>query len=355
MMKASAFDRNGKTSQIKIEKPMPEKDQILVKVLYSALDPSIQSMLKRDFKSNFLHAKTNPLILGWHFSGVVEGIGQESSMSTCVITSTSTNPTENYAVGDQVWGHLQYEPSQRQGAFSEYIVVSKSDCAKIPGTDPSLETFAAAATESITALQALCDYGGLDKHKPGNNSDKSVLILGAGGGVGAAAVSIAKCLGVGSITGVCSTRDIERVRELGATTVLDRKEKTQQDPFALARKNGKNYDVIFDAPALYSASRALRVVRPRRGTYDATLPSFGMVWAFLGTCFALSKKRVRFVECHSTRTDLEQLGQWLKDGKLHIHVDSTFNVRALEDAYRRQRSPQKVGRVVIKVADGWDV
>lgn len=342
MMKATAFDRKGNTSVVQLEMPKPNKDQVLIKVLYSALDTSIESMTKRDFKSNFLHARTNPLVLGWHFSGVVETVGGD----------TTTSPP--FTVGDHVWGHLQYEPNQRQGAFSEYIVVSTSDCAKVPETKVSLQTCAAAATESITALQALCDNGRLDKHNPEKNKQKSVLILGAGGGVGSAAVGIAKILGVGTITAVCSTRDVQRVRNLGATVVLDRKQKTQQDPFAVARKAGVHYDVILDSPAMYSASRALSVLRPTGGTFVATLPSFGMIWAFFGTCLTFSKKRIRFVECHSTKDDLDLLGQWLEAGKLDIHIDSVFNVRALDDALRRQKSPQRVGRVVVKVDGGWD-
>ena len=127
MMKAVAIDREGKASSVQLEKPKPTKsDEVLIKVLYSALDPSIQSMMVRDFKSNFIHAKTKgSMILGWHFSGVIEEVGvYGSSTMQDATTDSKDSKSSGFVVGDHVWGHLQYEPKQRQGTFSEYVVVS---------------------------------------------------------------------------------------------------------------------------------------------------------------------------------------------------------------------------------------
>ena len=232
IMKAMAFDKTGKTKLTMVPIPTVQKNELLIKVKYSALDPSIESMMKRDFKSNFLHAKTNPLVLGWHFVGKVVQIGQQQQQQS----SSSKEKQTKFSIDDMVWGHLQYEPSQRQGAFAEYITVEVSACSKIPD-QVSFPTLAAAATETMTALQALCNNAGLDKENIENNHNKSVLILGAGGGVGSAAVAIAKCLGVDNITAVCSTKDMDRVKALGATKLIDRKKQGQERSIYVSQEN----------------------------------------------------------------------------------------------------------------------
>jgi len=116
-------------------------------------------------------------------------------------------------VGDDVFGHLQYDSQTIQGSFSEYIGVPDTDCAKKP-TDVAFGVAAATPTDAMTALQ---DEGGLEE-------GMRLLVLGGGGCVGAAAIQIAKALGASHVTATCSTRDVERVRSLGADDVIDRRD-----------------------------------------------------------------------------------------------------------------------------------
>jgi NADPH:quinone reductase-like Zn-dependent oxidoreductase len=206
---AMAF-QTGETTVVDVAKPkVVAPTDVVVKVQYSALDTAVENVVKKTFAGFFLHAKAEPLVLGWHYAGAVEAAGADAE--------------HDLKKGDAVFGFLEYDPRQAQGSFSEYVRVRADQCARIPpGVDP--KSAAAAATGSVTSLQALRDCGGL-------SASQSVLILGAGGGVGSAAVAVAKRLGA-RVTAVCSARDVERVRGLGADEVLDRAE---VDVFAVPR------------------------------------------------------------------------------------------------------------------------
>jgi len=316
----------GESRTTKIAKPSIEGQptDVLVKVKYSALDTATKDVVDKTITGYFVHSRSNPLIVGWHYSGTVIALGSETEEQFGLHT------------GDEVWGFLEYSPKQKQGAFSEYIVVAANKCARVPST-VDLKVAAAAATESITALQALRDYGEL------TSGESSVLILGAGGGVGSAAVGIAKRLGAKHVTAVCSTKDVKRVKLLGADVVLDR---SKVDVFAI--ENNK-YDLIFDTPAKYSALQCFKSLTPK-GHYVVTIPSFSLVAAkFVGL---FNGKTASFVECDSNRKDLELIGQWLVDG-LVVDIDSTYPIRDIQKAMVRQQDKSKVGRVVVEVLGGW--
>jgi NADPH:quinone reductase-like Zn-dependent oxidoreductase len=302
----------GQAKIIDVEKPTVLPSDALVHVMYSALDPCLKAVVEKELSALFVHARTDPLILGWRYVGKVVEVGAD---------------VKDLAVDDQVWGFLQYEPSQKQGAFAEYITVNPADCALHP-KNVSLDILAAASTEGLTALQAMRNYGGLEE-------GKSVLILGAGGGVGAAAVQIAKNLGA-HVTAVCSTKDMD--------VVIDR---TSDDP--LGSKTA-TYDVIFDTPGQYSATDFIRKLKPK-GSSVATKPSLSMAMGMILSLF--NGKGSKFVQAKSNRADLELVGSWLSEGKLSIEIDSTHDVKDLELAISRNNERAKVGRVVIKVEGGW--
>merc|ERR1712013_415568 len=145
--------------------PSKEGQDLLVKVRYTAFDTVLDYFLpKRDMGASYVRdLKSKPLILGYHYVGTVV----EKSLSV-----TNAN------VGDVVYGHLDYKPDQKQGTLSEYILVTTDGC--VPAPKGVEETIAAASTtESLTALQALRDEGGL---------------------------------GASSVVAVCGTKDVERVR-----------------------------------------------------------------------------------------------------------------------------------------------
>jgi NADPH:quinone reductase-like Zn-dependent oxidoreductase len=323
-MKAIQFTFRGEHSFVEIPKPVPATDEVLVKVINSALDTSVLNILKKTIVGYFIHALTEPLYLGYHYSGTVEAIGSG------VI---GLNP------GEAVFGHLQYTPNQTQGTFAEYVKVKRSDCAVKPQV-VSHAIAAASTTGAITALQGMRDLGGLGK-------GQRILIVGAGGAVGSSAVQIAKVLGASCITAICSTKDVEQVRHWGADSVLDRS--VEPDIIKKLCSDAKPFDVIFDtANALPTA--ATRLLAPK-GVLVNTVPTPTFVWNKIKLLF--SSKEVGFINCHSKAEDLTLIGKWLEEGDLSIPIDSTYPVKDIEAAIKKQQASKK-GRVVINVADGWN-
>jgi len=319
-MKAIELEyKSGTDSVIEVTKPKAKDSEVLIKVKYSAIDTATKDVVQKTLTGYFIHARTKPLIVGWHYSGTVEAVGSNVG---------------NLKVGDKVWGFLQYEPSQKQGSFAEYITVESDECAHVP-ENISLKDATAAATESLTALQAMRNHGDLAENK-------SILILGAGGGVGSAAVQIAKNLGA-HVTAVCSTKDVTRVKGFGADVVIDR---TKTDFFSAIT----TYDVIFDTPSQYSPWRSFKYLKPK-GTYVVTIPSMGFLTAKFLSLF--NGKKASFVECKSVSKDLELVSGWLSSGELKIDIDSTYSIKDIGDALKRQVDKAKVGRIVIQVEEGW--
>jgi NADPH:quinone reductase-like Zn-dependent oxidoreductase len=266
----------------------------------------------------FLHAKTSPLVVGWDFAGTVDARG---------------DGVKDIDEGAAVWGHLAYSMSQTQGTFAEYVTLPRAALAAKPDDVP-YHAAAAAATVAMTSLQSLRDLGGLGE-------GRRALIIGAGGGIGSVAVGIGKRLG-GHVTAVCSTKDVERAKALGADAVIDRK---KADPL----DTESSYDVVFDTPAVYSFGRCAKILRAG-GTYVTTLPDVALVTGMAHALF--TTKRCRFVQVASKRADLELVGRWLSDG-LEVPIDSRHAIADLDAALKRQIDRGRVGRVVVDVAEGW--
>jgi NADPH:quinone reductase-like Zn-dependent oxidoreductase len=301
-----------------IPKPTPGPGEVRVKVIASAVNAGEEKVIGRDLVGRFLHARTSPLVLGWDVAGTVDALG------------------DGVTDGDElaaVWGHLAYSPSQKQGAFSEYVTLPREALAAKPDDVPYHVTVAA-ATVTMTSLQSLRDLGRLGE-------GGEALIIGAGGGIGSVAVGIGKRLG-GHVTGVCSTQDVERVEALGADPVIDRK---KSDPLDAESA----YDVVFDTPAVHSFGECAKVLRAG-GTYVTTLPDAALATGMARALF--TSKRCRFVQVASKRADLELVGGWLSDG-LEVPIDSHHRIANLDAALKRQVERGRVGRVVVDVAGGW--
>ncbi len=302
----------------RIPKPTPGKDEVLVRVSASAVNAGEEKVIGGDLVGRFLHRRSSPLVLGWDVAGTVEGLG-----------AGVTDLDE----GARVWGHLAYSPAQKQGAFAEHVTLPRPQVAATPADVPD-HVAAAAATVTMTALQSLRDLGRLGE-------GDSALIVGAGGGIGSAAVGIGKRLGA-RITAVCSRRDLERVGALGADEVIDRK---LSDPLAL----DSAYEVVFDTPAVHSFGECAGVLGPG-GTYVTTLPDLSLITGKARALF--TSKRCRFVQVASRREDLELVGGWLSDG-LVVPIDSRHGIADLGAALARQREPTRAGRVVVDVDGQW--
>jgi len=316
---------NAKPQIIQTDKPTPNEDEILVKVQYSALDTALEPVIRKTFVGGLVHKRTNPLFCGWHFSGVVEEVGSKVSDFQC---------------GNEVFGHLPYSSSTTQGSLSEYISV-KHDAVAIKLKSIEMDMSAASTTEPLTALQALRDIGKLPKQ------GGHVLINGAGGQVGSCAVQIAKALG-SEVTAICSTKDTNKVTELGATTVIDRK----KTPNVLGQLKPGQFDVIFDTPGKLSARKIAKFLKGK-GVYVNPSPD-DMMDFLLGKLYTLfSPKSVSMIMVKPKKADLEQVMQWLEDSSLKINIDSVHDIKHCAAAMERQNDLSKNGRVVVKVEGGF--
>ncbi|KAA3618350.1 MAG: NAD(P)-dependent alcohol dehydrogenase [Calditrichaeota bacterium] len=316
-MRAMAVNKES-VEMVEIPKPNPGTNEVRVKVISASVNPAEEKVISGGFVGRILHAKTSPLIVGWDFAGTVDEVG---------------NGVSDLEKGTPVWGHLAFSNKTRQGSFSEYITLPRTELAVKPDNVPS-HIAAAAATISMTSLQSLRDIGGLQK-------DGKVLVIGAAGGVGSVAVGIAKRLGA-HVTAVCSTKDVERVTALGADLVIDRK---KSNPL----ESESEYDLVFDTPAVHSFGSCAKTLKAK-GTYVTTLPGPELISGMIKAIF--SSKNCRFVAVVSKSADLELVGEMLNDGMM-VPIDSRHKIADLGVALKRQTDPARSGRVVVDVADGW--
>jgi len=236
-MKAMVYDRYGDPDVLElreIDKPELTDDSVLVRVNAASVNPYDWHMLTGApylvrTQAGWRRPKTG--LIGMDFAGVVEAVGKD-------VTQMKT--------GDEVYGC-------RSGAFGEYVCVRRSIAPK--PANLTFEEAAAVPMAGVTALQALRDKGKL-------RAGQKVLVNGASGGVGTFAVQIAKAFGA-HITAVCSTRNVDSVRSLGADRVIDY---TQED----FTRGGDRFDLIVDVAGNHSWSETKRVM-----TADATLVIVG--------------------------------------------------------------------------------
>jgi len=323
-MKAVALLKDGSAEVTDIARPEAKRGEILVRVEYSALDTAFEEVASRTFiPGSLLHSlRARPLVAGWHFSGTVEGTGDGTAW---------------LKVGDEVFGHLQYSGSTRQGSLSEYITVPEDECSKVPDGIP-LTTAAAAPSEALTAVQGLRKAGALE--------GKRVLVVAAGGAVGFLSIQMAKVMKASEVTGICSTKDVGRVKGL-VDDVIDRTEIDITKQLA-----NKKYDVIYDTSGKYSILQ-LKYALKKGGTFVSTIPSplNSPPLSYLVKALTGRANVSLMVQCN--RPDLETVGGWLAAGKLEVPIECTHGVKEIEAARERNRSPKKRGRVVIKVKGGW--
>src|SRR5206468_11583313 len=212
-----------------IGKPVPKDDEVLVKVRAASINPYDWHFVEgTPYVVRAMGVglrKPKDIRLGVDFAGTVEAVGKNVT---------------NFKPGDEVFGG-------RGGAFAEYVCPRASRAVALKPASASFEEAASVNIAGITALQALRDKG---KVQPG----QKVLINGASGGVGTFAVQIAKSLGA-DVTGVCSTRNVDLVRSLGADRVIDY---TKED----FTKSAERYDVMLDNVGNHSLSECRAVLTP---------------------------------------------------------------------------------------------
>jgi NADPH:quinone reductase-like Zn-dependent oxidoreductase len=263
-------------------------------------------------------------VRGTDVAGVVEAVGKNV---------TDLQP------GDEVFGSGWANTLAAQvGTFAEYSVAPASQLIEKPAT-LSFEEAAASVMSGVTALTAICDVGRVG---PGT----TVLINGASGGVGTLAVQIAKALDA-DVTGVCSTRNVELVRSLGADHVVDY---TKED----FTRGERRYDLILDNVMSHPPSATARVLTPTGLLIPNSVGNSGGVFGGLprvarAALLGRGSTRVQFVTCVVNRENLAALAALLESGDVKVVIDHVYALRDAADAIDHMLGHHARGKVAIVV------
>ena len=328
-MKAVVYTEYGSPDVLQlrdIKKPVPNDDEILVKVHAASVNPLDWHFIRgTPFIGRLgLMGLRKPKVprLGVDYAGTVEAVGKNVSL---------------FKPGDEVFGG-------KTGAFAEYLCTRADRAVTVKPANVTFQQAASVPIAGVTALQGLRDKGHV---QPG----QKVLINGASGGVGTFAVQLAKLFG-GEVTGVCSTRNLELVRSLGAEHVIDY---TKED----FTKGKERYDLILDNVGNQPLSGFRRALDSKGslvmigggGPNDGGLigPMGRPVKALLMSPFTSQKMGMFMAEL--TKGDLTTLGDLMQTGKVTPVIDRTYPLREIPDAIRYLEEGHARGKVVINVGD----
>ena len=325
-MRAVVYDRYGPPDVLRleeVERPTPKEDEVLVKVHATTVNRSDvhtreanrSSGLAISLLSRLVSGLRRPRqrILGSEFAGEVEAVGATVS---------------EFAVGDQVFGST----GLTFGAHAEFM------CTRDTGRIARMP-----AGMSFEEAAPICD-GALNAQTCLTQADlrtgRSILIYGASGAIGTAGVQLARYYGA-DVTAVCSTKNLEFVRSLGADRVIDY---TKED----FTKNGQTYDVIFDAVGKHSFKRCRGSLEPG-GLY---LPTDGPVNILLALMPSRKgAKRVVFqIPPRQTKKDVLFLKELIEAGKFRPVIDRSYPLEDVVEATRYVETEQKTGNVVLTVS-----
>jgi NADPH:quinone reductase-like Zn-dependent oxidoreductase len=324
-MRAIVYCEYGSPDVLKlmeIAKPVPGDNQVLVRVHAASVNPYDWHFIRGEpyiMRLGVGLRKPKATRIGVDFAGRIEAVGK--------------NVTQ-FKSGDEVWGG-------KTGAFAEYVCASEKGVALKPA-NITFQEAASAPIAGLTALQAVRDKA---KTEPGGK----ILINGASGGVGTFAVQIAKSFGA-DVTGVCSTRNVEMVRSLGADHVIDY---TKED----FTKGQQRYDVILDNVGnqpLLSLRRALTakgkyVMIGGGGVADQGLlgPMSRPIKAMLLKPFV--SQEMGMMMSNPTQADYKMLADMMEAGKVKPVIDRTYKLNEVPDAIRYLEQGHARGKVVITV------
>jgi NADPH:quinone reductase-like Zn-dependent oxidoreductase len=297
------------------QRPVPAEGEVLVRVVAAAVTAAdVAARSGRPLFSRLFFGLRRPKwpVLGSDFSGEIVELGPGVT---------------DLAVGDEVWG----ASGPNFGAHAEFVVVAASGAIALKPTTYSHVDAAAVLYGALTALPFLRDGAQL-------RAGQRILVNGASGGVGTAAVMIAKHFEA-EVTAVCSGRSADLVRSLGADQVID----YGVDDFT---DSGERWDVVFDVAGRSSFSRSRRVLSPS-GIYLSTVPSAGVL---LASIVARGRAKIMFtglLPVAAVRGDLAQLERLAASGELLPVLDHAFPLAAIAEAHSRVEHGPKSGNVVL--------
>jgi len=323
-LKAIVYVRYGQPDVLQLkelEKPLPDPDQVLVKVYAASINYGDWGLLRG--KPFFLRLVDGGLlspkkqVLGSDIAGRVEAIGRK---------------VKQFQPGDDVFGDLS---GCGRGGFAEYVSVPEKVLALKPNNLSYAES-AAVPMAGVTALQGLRDIG---KIQPGNK----VLINGASGGVGSFAVQIAKSFGA-EVTAVCSTQNLGVARSIGADHVIDY---TKED----FTKNDQAYDLILSANGYHPISDYRRALSPG-GIYVCSGGSLAQIFQAMILGPRMSKaggKKLTNLSQKSNQPDLVFMKELLESGKVVPVIDQLFPLSEVPEALWYFGEGHAQGKVVITI------
>ena len=317
-MKADIYEEYGAPDvlQLKeVEKPTPKDNEVLIKVYATTVTAGDLKTRKADpFFLRFMFGliRPNMNILGSEFAGEIESIGAD---------------VKKFKKGDQVFGN-----SMVGGTYAEYMCLPEEGVVAIKPANMTYEEAAAGPSGAIVTLQGLRKYN--------IQSGQKVLVYGASGSLGTAAIQLAKVFGA-EVTGVCSTTNVEMVKSLGADKVIDY---TQED-FA---KNGETYDLILDVVGKSSFSKSKGSLKPS-GVYLSSWPSLPLVLQVIWTSMIGGKKAKIMTENPSLKS-LMFIKELYEGGKIKPVIDRRYPLAQTAAAHSYVNTGRKKGNVVITLA-----
>lgn len=297
-----------------VEKPVPNDNQVLVKVHAAAVSITDTYFRKGDpFITRLFVGLSKPKnnIPGVELSGKVESVGKDVTL---------------FKPGDPVYGST----STDFGAHAEYKCLPEQGALAIKPANASYGEAAAVCDGGLTALTFL-------KEKAKIQNGQKILINGASGSVGSYSVQLAKYFGA-EVTGVCSGANVEMVKSLGADYVIDY---TKED----FTRGGKTYDIIFDTVGKSSFSRSKPALKPK-GLYLSTVLKFTVIMQMLRTSLVGSKKAI-FATTNHSRENLDYLRDLMEAGKIKSVIDKTYPMDQIAQAHAYVETGHKKGNVVI--------
>lgn len=317
-MKAIVYTKFGPPDVLQlqeVEKPSPKTNEVLIRIHATTVVKEDPDMRASPGFNGFLKPR-NP-ILGQELAGEIEAIGRDVT---------------RFIPGDQVFGFDMF------GAYAEYKCMPEHGALAIKPANMSYEEAASVPNGALTALPFLRDKAAIQ-------SEQTVLIYGASGSVGAAAVQLAAYYGA-KVTGVCSSTNLELVKSLGADQVIDY---TRED----FTENGRTYDIIFDAVGKRSFSGCKGSLTDE-GIYLTTVPTPAIMFQALWP--AKGGKKAKFVAAglrpaREKIKDLVFLTKLIEAGKLKPVIDRCYPLQQIADAHRYVEKGHKKGNVVITVEE----
>lgn len=325
-MQAFVYHKYGTPDDLQlteIEKPIPSGNQVLVQIRAVSVNALDWHLLTADFflvrlmGQGFLKPKTS--IPGVDIAGVVEAVGEDVS---------------RFQPGDEVFGDIA---GGGRGGFAEYAAAPEKLLVRKPA-NLTFEQAAAVPVAAITALQGLRDVGKIQ-------AGQKVLVHGASGGVGTYAVQLAKVFGA-EVTAVCSTRNLDQARSLGADHVIDY---TKED----FSKNGQQYDLILAANGNRSVFDYQRALGPK-GAYVMAGGTLKQIMQSMTLGPLISQKdgkKLGGVSTSHNQNDLEMLSELLEAGKIVPVIDRVYPFKEAPEALRYLGTGHAQGKVVVKVAE----